>query len=250
MSGVESLSGSSTRRPIREFIRDVRFLLAAMHGPGDLKSPRCSGKSYAYVLTDRESGRPTRPIHQRFAAPRVPTRKLCAASFVGQTAFFPDSAVAMILKWILVILHIITAAAWFGIGLRLAGQARAVVQQEGAVRAALAEDGSQSVWLMNLFMVLTLVFSIGAFVAGGHFATYGPVYHTALLLIVVLTADQLVVIRGGWSTLSSLVEEASPDADALDSARKRVAIGTGVGHLIWLVLLVLMFVNRFVPLLT
>lgn len=156
----------------------------------------------------------------------------------------------MILKWILVILHIITAAAWFGIGLRLAGQARAVVQQEGAVRAALAEDGSQSVWLMNLFMVLTLVFSIGAFVAGGHFATYGPVYHTALLLIVVLTADQLVVIRGGWSTLSSLVEEASPDADALDSARKRVAIGTGVGHLIWLVLLVLMFVNRFVPLLT
>ncbi|MEF8796798.1 MAG: hypothetical protein V5A22_06400 [Salinivenus sp.] len=156
----------------------------------------------------------------------------------------------MILKWILVILHIITAAAWFGIGLRLAGQARAVVQQEGAVRAALAEDGSQSVWLMNLFMVLTLVFSIAAFVAGGHFATYGPVYHTALLLIVVLTADQLVVIRGGWSTLSSLVEEASPDADALDSARKRVAIGTGVGHLIWLVLLVLMFVNRFVPLLT
>ena len=156
----------------------------------------------------------------------------------------------MILKWILVILHIITAAAWFGIGLRLAGQARAVVQQEGAVRAALAEDGSQSVWLMNLFMVLTLVFSIGAFVAGGHFVTYGPVYHTALLLIVVLTADQLVVIRGGWSTLSSLVEKASPDADALDSARKRVAIGTGVGHLIWLVLLVLMFVNRFVPLLT
>jgi len=156
----------------------------------------------------------------------------------------------MILKWILVILHIITAAAWFGIGLRLAGQARAVVQQEGAVRAALAEDGSQSVWLMNLFMILTLVFSIAAFVAGGHFVTYGPVYHTALLLIVVLTADQLVVIRGGWSTLSSLVEEASPDADALDSARKRVAIGTGVGHLIWLVLLVLMFVNRFVPLLT
>ncbi len=156
----------------------------------------------------------------------------------------------MILKWILVILHIITASAWFGIGLRLAGQARAVVQQDGAARAALAEDGSQSVWLMNLFMVLTLVFSVAAFVAGGHFVAYGPVYHTALLLIVVLTADQLVVIRGGWSTLSSLVEKASPDAGALESARKRVAIGTGVGHLIWLVLLVLMFVNRFVPLLT
>jgi hypothetical protein len=156
----------------------------------------------------------------------------------------------MLLKWILVILHIITAAAWFGIGLRIAGQARAVVEQEGAARAALVEDGSQSVWLMNVFMVLTLVFSLGAFAAGGHFVAYGPVYHTAVLLIVLLTADQLVVIRGGWSTLSSLVEEASPDLDALEGARKRVAIGTGVGHLLWLVLLVLMFVNRIVPLVT
>jgi hypothetical protein len=156
----------------------------------------------------------------------------------------------MLLKWILVILHIITAAAWFGIGLRLAGQARAVVQREGAARTALAEEGGQSVWLMDIFMVLTLVFSVGAFVAGGHFVTYGPVYHTALLLIVILTADQLVVIRGGWSSLSSLVEEAAPDTGALESARKRVAIGTGVGHLLWLVLLVLMFVNRIVPLVT
>lgn len=150
----------------------------------------------------------------------------------------------MLLKWILVILHIITAAAWFGIGLRLAGQARAVLEQDGDARLALAEDGQQSVWLMNLFVVLTLVFSIGAFVAGGHFDTYGPVYHTALLLIVILTLDQLFVIRSGWSTLHSLVGDASPNQEALQSAKRRVAIGTGVGHLIWLLLLVLMFANR------
>jgi len=150
----------------------------------------------------------------------------------------------MLLKWILVILHIITAAAWFGIGLRLTGQARSVLEREGDARAALAQEGSRSVWLMNLFVVLTLVFSLGAFAAGGHFAAYGPVYHTAVLLIVLLTADQLLVIRGGWATLESLATEASPDLDALERAKKRVAIGTGVGHLIWLVLLVLMFANR------
>jgi hypothetical protein len=65
-----------------------------------------------------------------------------------------------------------------------------------------------------------------------------------VLLIVLLTADQLFVIRGGWATLESLAGEASPDPDALERAKKRVAIGTGVGHLIWLVLLVLMFANR------
>lgn len=153
----------------------------------------------------------------------------------------------MLLKWILVILHIITAAAWFGIGLRLTGQARAVLQHDGDARRALADEGDQSVWLMNLFVVLTLIFSISAFVAGGHFGTYGPVYHTALLLIVILTADQLVVIRGGWARLSALASEGAPATDDLESAKRRVAIGTGVGHLIWLVLLVLMFANRLVP---
>jgi hypothetical protein len=151
----------------------------------------------------------------------------------------------MLLKWILVVLHIITAAAWFGIGLRLAGQARRVLALDGDAQAALAEDGARSVWLMNIFIVLTLVFSLAAFVAGGHFARYGPAYHSAVTLIVLLTIDQLWIIRGGWAALQSAVEAGVPDADALESAKKRVAIGTGVGHLLWLVLLVLMFVNRF-----
>lgn len=147
------------------------------------------------------------------------------------------------LKWILVILHIITAAAWFGIGLRLAGQARTVLETDGDAQTALADDGARSVWLMNVFIVLTLVFSISAFVAGGHFATYGPAYHSAVTLIVLLTIDQLWIIRGGWNNLQEAL--ANGASDALESAKTRIAIGTGVGHLIWLVLLVLMFVDRF-----
>lgn len=152
----------------------------------------------------------------------------------------------MLLKWILVILHIITAAAWFGLGLRLTGQARTVLETDGAAQKALADDGAQSVWLMNIFVLLTLIFSLAAFIAGGHFNTYGPAYHTAITLIVVLTLDQLFVIRPGWTSLQSAVNDPEPDADALDSAKTRVAIGTGVGHLLWLVLLGLMFTNRLV----
>lgn len=153
----------------------------------------------------------------------------------------------MLLKWTLVILHIITAAAWFGLGLRLAGQARTVLGLEGDAQAALADDGQQSVRLMNIFILLTLVFSIGAFVAGGHFNAYGPAYHSAVTLIVLLTLDQLVVIRPAWATLQSFAGatgDGSISADDAQSAKTRVAIGTGVGHLIWLVLLGLMFVNR------
>ncbi|PSQ95353.1 MAG: hypothetical protein BRD55_10835 [Bacteroidetes bacterium SW_9_63_38] len=149
----------------------------------------------------------------------------------------------MLIKWIFVLLHIITAAAWFGIGIRLTGQARSVLEHDGDARRALVDEGSQSVRLMNVFIVLTLVFSLSAFVAGGHFATYGPAYHSAVTLIVLLTIDQLWIIRGGWSALDEAVD--TSDTNALASAKKRVAIGTGVGHLLWLVLLGLMFVNQF-----
>lgn len=151
----------------------------------------------------------------------------------------------MLLKWTLVFLHIITAAAWFGLGLRLAGQARTVLSLSGDAQVALAEDGRQSVRLMNIFIVLTLVFSIGAFVAGGHFATYGPAYHTAVTLILLLTLDQLLVIRPAWATLQEHAGSESSDEEIFESAKKRVAIGTGVGHLLWLVLLGLMFVDQF-----
>jgi len=150
------------------------------------------------------------------------------------------------LKAILVVLHTITAAAWFGLGLRVAGRARKVIELGGDAGAALASDGADSVWQMNLFIVLTLVFSLGAFIAGGHFAVYGPIYHTSVTLIFLLVLDQLFVIRPGWNALQEAVAGgASLDADAAESARKRVAIGTGVGHLLWLVLLVLMFWNQY-----
>ncbi len=147
---------------------------------------------------------------------------------------------------ILVVLHIITAAAWFGLGLRLAGRARKVAEIGGEGAAALATDGQSSVRQMNIFIVLTLLFSIGAFIAGGHFAAYGPLYHTSVTLIVLLTLDQLFVIRPGWNALQAAVTGDGGASAAAESARKKVAIGTGVGHLLWLVMLVLMLWNRYI----
>lgn len=150
----------------------------------------------------------------------------------------------MLVKNVFVILHVITAAAWFGLGLRLSGQGRKALELGGEAGKTLAEDGKSTVWQMTLFIVLTLVFSIVAFIAGGHFQAYGPVYHTSLLLILVLVADQLFVIRPGWNSLRTALVEGS-GADAAESARKRVAMGTGVGHLLWVILVLLMLWSRF-----
>lgn len=160
----------------------------------------------------------------------------------------PTSLYSSPLVITLVILHIITAAAWFGLGLRLAGRARSVLEVDRDAAVALVQDGQHSVWLMNIFIGLTLLFSIGAFIAGGHFDAYGPAYHSAVTLIVILALVQFFVIRPGWHTLHASVtssEETGPSADDTESARKKVAIGTGVGHLLWLILLGLMFVDNF-----
>ena len=128
----------------------------------------------------------------------------------------------------------------------MAGRARKVIELGGEGGAALAADGQASVRQMNIFAVLTFLFSIGAFIAGGHFAAYGPVYHTSVTLIVLLLVDQLFVIRPGWNSLRDAVAEGtSSAADAAESARKKVAIGTGVGHLLWLILLGLMLWNQY-----
>ncbi|WP_245846178.1 hypothetical protein [Longibacter salinarum] len=154
-------------------------------------------------------------------------------------------SVQITLKWVFVILHIITAAGWFGLGLRLSAWARKTVELSGESARVMAEDGKRTVKLMNVFILLTAVFSVTAFILGGAFSVYGPAYHSSLLLIVLLLLDQFLVIRPAWDTLVTAVSSDGPSSDdILASAKKRVAIGTGVGHLMWLILLVLMFANR------
>ena len=149
-----------------------------------------------------------------------------------------------LLKCIFVILHVITAAAWFGLGLRLAGRARSVLAMKETAAKAWSDDAQRSVYLMNVFIVLTLVFSLVAFFLGGGFAVYGPAYHTSLLLIVLMTLDQFLLVRPGWNGLQAALAGPSDSGNASDSFRKRIAMGVGVGHLMWLIILVLMFWNQ------
>ena len=51
----------------------------------------------------------------------------------------------------------------------------------------------------------------------------------------------------GWKTLLAYANGDNTSEDDAQSAKTKVAIGTGVGHLIWLVLLGLMFVNQITP---
>lgn len=141
------------------------------------------------------------------------------------------------LKNLLVLLHIITAAGWFGLALSFGSLARRAAAEAGS---ALVDEGTKSVKLMNIFAVLTFVFGLLAFLLGGGFAVYGPNFHTSLLLILILVVVQYAMIGAGWRRIAERTGDGRPDA-----ARKRVSAGIGIGHLIWLVVLILMLWTRF-----
>ncbi len=145
-----------------------------------------------------------------------------------------------LLLQIFVFLHVLTAAAWFGLGLRLAGQARSALDASGEVGLALSRDMGRTVNLMGTFVLLTFLFSMLVLGLGGGYGGQLQ-YHVASLLIVLLTVLQLWLIRPAWKGLHHALEGGGNGA----RYARRLAMVTGLGHLLWLAILVLMFWNRF-----
>ncbi len=152
----------------------------------------------------------------------------------------------LFLKNVFVLLHILTAAAWFGLGLRLAAQARRALTLEPKAAQALLEEGAASVRQMGVFLVATLLFGLGALFAGGGFGVYGAPYHTSLLLLLVLIGLQWGMLRPAWRSLQQALGSHASDVPQAERSRKRVALVTGLGHLLWVIILVLMYWNTLV----
>jgi len=144
---------------------------------------------------------------------------------------------------LLIILHVITASAWFGLSLRLGNQAKFAATGQPAV----AMDGSRTMALMGIMLIATFIFSMTLLVVGGGYPGLIQ-YHIASALIVVLLALQFMGLRPSWSKLSNAVNSGPLGDDASDGVSSRlsrkISMFAGIGHLIWLILLVLMFWNR------
>jgi hypothetical protein len=153
-------------------------------------------------------------------------RRRCAGTHPRHNAMYA-------IQTLLVVLHVAAAAAYFGLGLPLARLARAVAVYGGEARQALSVQGSRTVRLMGLMLGAAAVFALGAFFAGGGFAVYGPPYHASIGLMVMLLGVHFLLVAPAWRALVAGRLPAS-----------RIAIGTGAAHLLWLVILVLMFWNR------
>lgn len=145
----------------------------------------------------------------------------------------------LLIKYIFVILHVATAAAWFGAALRVPAQARVAVRLGGGAAAAVTQEGRKGIRLMGIFIALTLVFGLAAFFIGGGFAAHGPEFHSAITIVAAIVALNYLLIAPAWDKFSNAIA-AEGAADA-DKYKKRLSMGLGIGHLLWFVTLVLMF---------
>lgn len=137
----------------------------------------------------------------------------------------------MSLKIVFVLLHVLTAAAYFGLSLGLPNWARALAT---GARADVAVQGGRTVRSMTGALIATFVFALVAFVLGGAFRVYGPTFHASLGLFVVLLGVHFALLVPAWNRLAA----------GDDAARGRLGMATGLAHTLWLVLLVLMFWPR------
>ena len=130
-------------------------------------------------------------------------------------------------------LHVLFAAAWFGLGLAIPSLVRAV--QAGAP----ADTARKAITAMNGSIVLFYAFAFSNWMIGMQGVLREQYnawpYHTSITLGLVLVAVQFLLIWPGWKKLSG------PDPEA---GRKRIAMGTGIGHAVWLATFVLMYVGR------
>lgn len=140
----------------------------------------------------------------------------------------------------LILCHIVTAAAWFGMALRLGAHARLVISLQGEGALTAADDGVKAVRMMGVWILLTWLFALGSLMLGGGYLGQYQ-YHTAAMLIFILVVVQYTLIRPAWNGLRNAVAAGAEPK----TFGKRVVITTGIGHLLWTVLLLLMFWNRF-----
>lgn len=146
---------------------------------------------------------------------------------------------------ILVVVHILFGALWFGGPLMIGSTLkRALPVGQEAFAAATG--------VANRMSVLGLVGNVGSLLTGVGliFLKYGgmkglPVpFHAALGLVTLGLVLGIVLVKNQVGTLAADAAGGSFDAAAALKRTKRVSMGVGMSHLLWLIALVLMYAGR------
>lgn len=132
----------------------------------------------------------------------------------------------------LLVLHLLLAATWFGTRLGVGGRLRRGLERGGtAALEAIADAARQQRWALAAG-VLTLATGLGLLFLLGGFRGSPPRLHIGLGLTLLALIAELALVYPALRRLGVPAQAAA--------GRKRVAVGSGIVHLLWVATLVAM----------
>lgn len=142
---------------------------------------------------------------------------------------------------VLKLVHILSMSVWFASGLFVAGDVRRTLAR-GKPHTELLTG--RLVRVVNASMIaglLTLGTGMGLIFANGGFKGVGPQIHAGLGLSLVAFTVLLTLIRPAVVDLDRIIEKG--DGRDVRSVTRKIAIATGIDHLLKLVVMTLMVVK-------
>jgi hypothetical protein len=139
------------------------------------------------------------------------------------------------------LLHILSMAVWFGIGLMVAGDVRKTLARGKPHTELLGARVGRTLMIEVVAGLVTIASGLGLIFLRGGMKGVPPRIHAGLGLAIASYALLLVVIRPAASRIDELLEKG--DGNELRDLSKRLAMTTGIDHALKLAILVLMVVH-------
>ncbi len=136
------------------------------------------------------------------------------------------------------LLHILSMAVWFGVGLGVAGDVRRTIARGKPHTEMLAARVGRTLTIAAVGGLATICTGIALILLSGGMKGVPPRIHAGLGISLVAYALLLVVIRPAAARLDEVL--AKGNTDEATSIAKRLAMTTGIDHLLKLSVLVLM----------
>lgn len=147
------------------------------------------------------------------------------------------------LRLVVLLVHISAAALLFGGGIGIVRNLKATLELSRDAFKLATADAVRRGNLMGLGSILTLATGLGLMFMAGGFAAVPLNFHMALAIMLGAIVVSSVIVRPSVMKLSGLALAENVDKEACLKLTKRLAMGTGILHLLWFAMLTLMFLR-------
>lgn len=147
------------------------------------------------------------------------------------------------LRVIVLVLHISAAALLFGGATGIVRNLKATLELGRDAFKLATLDAAKRGRLMGMSSIATLATGLSLIFMAGGFAVVPLNFHIALGIMLGAIGISAVIVRPSVTKLASLALAEKLDKGASLKLIQRLAMGTGILHLLWLVTLTLMFVR-------